>query len=149
MCLDGIRENLCDVLRELGRFAHVNGGSLEHIGGVDKRQVAKTTADFLLLKGRDEQPALTLLTGTSSTTETMDVGVALTGETNLDDVGDFGEIHSTGCYIRGEEDAGLCETEIICSPRTLLLSKFGVNFVASGARQRSVALEATIELVED
>jgi hypothetical protein len=79
----------------------------------------------------------------------MNIGVALTGETNLNDVGHFGEIHSTGCYVRGEENAGLCETEVICSPRTLLLRELGVNFVGSGARKRCVALEATIELVED
>jgi hypothetical protein len=75
---------------------------LDCIGSVDEWQVAETTADFSLLKGCEEDPALALLAGTTGTSETMDIGFAVTGKTDLDDVSDVGEVHSSGCDVGGE-----------------------------------------------
>jgi hypothetical protein len=79
----------------------------------------------------------------------VNVGVAFTGKTNLDDVSDLGEVHATSCYVRGEEDAGLCEAEIICCPCTLRLGELGVDLIGAEARQRGIALETATELVEN
>ena len=79
----------------------------------------------------------------------MDVRVALTGKTDLDDVCDFWEVHTAGCYIRGEEDTRLRMAEVICGTSTLLLGELGMDFETPETGERCVALEAAAELVKD
>ena len=149
MGLDAVRQNLAYLLGDFSRLAHVDGCSLEFICRIAEREVAETAAHLLRLKGSDKDPALTLLSGTTGTAETMDVGVALTGETHLDDVGDFWEIHTTSRHIRREEDTRLGVTEVVCSSCSLSLAELGVDLESTEAREGSVTLETTAELVED
>ena len=125
-----------DVLWDLGDLAHVKSGNFEFTSSIGERQITETAADFVLLKRSKEQPSLTLLSGTTSTTKTMDVRVTLTGKTNLDDVRDLWEIHTTGSHIGREEYTRLGRTEIICSPSTLSLAELGVDFIVAESSER-------------
>lgn len=97
--LGDILENLADVLGDLSGFGHVDFGGLEVSGGVVEGQIAEAAADLALLEGSDNQPALALLAGTAGAAKTMNVGFAIAGETDLDDVGDVGKVHSSACCV--------------------------------------------------
>jgi hypothetical protein len=88
------------VFWDLGGLRHIDGCTLEFICCLYERQIPETTGHFTFLKGCEENPAFALLACTGGTSETMDVGFALAGKTDLDDVRDIGEIHSTeGCCV--------------------------------------------------
>jgi hypothetical protein len=95
VCLNAILENLTDVLRHLGGLAHIDLSSLKAGCGLLERQTAEAATDLARLERCDDQPALTLLAGTTGTAKTVNVGLAVAGETDLDYVGDIGKIHST------------------------------------------------------
>jgi hypothetical protein len=122
---------------------------LDFASSVNERQVAKATADFSLLIGCEEDPALSLLAGTTGTSETMDVGFTVAGKTNLDNVSDIGEVHSSCCDVGGEEDTGFSVAEVVCCTGTLCLRELGMDFKSAKTSEWSVALEATAELVHD
>lgn len=113
VCLGGVLEDLANVLGNLGGLAHIDSGSLKLGCGIAEGQAAETAADLVLLKGRDDQPALALLASTTGTAETVDVGLAVTGETDLDYVGDVGKVHTASCDVGREEDARLAVAEVI------------------------------------
>jgi hypothetical protein len=150
MCLGGVLEDLANVLGNLGGLAHIDSGSLKLGCGVAEGQAAETAADLVPLKGRNDQPALALLAGTTCTAETMDVGLAVTGETDLDHVGDVGEIHTASCDVGREEDARLAVAEVIRSAGALALRKLGVDLKVAEVGEGAVARpEAATKLVED
>ena len=62
-----------DVLWDLGDLAHVKSGNFEFTSSISERQITETAVDFLFLKRSEEQPSLTLLSGTTSTAKSMDV----------------------------------------------------------------------------
>jgi hypothetical protein len=93
--LGGVLEDLANLFRNLGGLAHVDFGSLEVSSCVDKRQAAETAADLALLKGCQDDPALTLLASTTSAAKTVNVGFTVAGKTNLDYVRNIGEVHSS------------------------------------------------------
>jgi hypothetical protein len=149
VCLDAVLEDLTDVLGDLGGLAHVDLRGLELGCVVLERQASEATRDFLLLEGCDDQPALALLASTTSTAETVDVRLAVARETDLDDVGDVGKVHSTGCDVGGEQDARLACAEVVRGASTLGLRELGVDLEVADAGQRGLLLEAATELVED
>lgn len=100
---------------------------------VDKRQVTETTADFLLLKGSQDDPSLALLASTTGTTQTVNVRIAFARETHLNDVRDFWEVHTTCGYVRREENARLGEAEVVSGPCSLRLRELGVDFKSTEA----------------
>ena len=113
VCLGGVLEDLANVLGNLGGLAHIDSGSLKLGCGIAEGQATETAADLVPLKGCDIQPALALLAGTTGTAETVDVGLAVTGETDLDYVGDVGKVHTASCDVGREEDARLAVAEVI------------------------------------
>ena len=113
VCLGDVLENLANVLGNLGRLAHINDSSLKLGCGIAEGQTAKAAADLILLKGCDKQPALALLAGTTGTAETVDVGLTVTWETDLDHVGDVGKIHTASCDVGREEDTRLAVAKVI------------------------------------
>jgi hypothetical protein len=113
VCLGDFLEDLANVLRNLGGLTHIDIGGLKLGCGIAEGQAAKTAADLVPLKGCDDQPALALLAGTTGTAETVDVGLAVTGKTNLDHVGDVGKVHTASCDVGREENARLAVTEVI------------------------------------
>jgi hypothetical protein len=85
-----------------GLLGHVGPGSGERDGILldwDTAEAGAVAGIFALV---DEEPALTLLSGTGGTTETVDVGLSVTRDANLDDVRNVGEIHTAGSHVRGE-----------------------------------------------
>ena len=146
--LQAVRQDLGNVLWYLSRLAHVDGCSLQLVRHVRERQVAKTAVDFLPLKWSNNQPALTLLARTTSTSKTVNVRLTVTRETHLNDVSDIWEVHTAGRHIRREQNARLGEAEVVCSPCALSLSQLGVNLEATETRESIAALEATAKLVE-
>jgi hypothetical protein len=149
VCLSNVLEDLANVLGNLGGLAHIEFGSFKLACGILERETTETTADLALLKRRENNPTLTLLASATSATETVDVGLTVTGETDLDDVGDIREVHATCCDVGGEENTRLAGAEIVRSAGTLCLRELGVDLEATEARKGSVALEATAELVEN
>jgi hypothetical protein len=149
MRLNTVCEYFANVLWNFGRLAHIHGRSLKLACSISERQVAETTTHFGLLEGSQEEPALSFFAGTTSAAETVDVRVALAGETDLNDVGYFGEVHTAGCYVRGEEDTRFSVAEVICGTGTLLLGELGMDFETAETGEGSVALEAAAQLVED
>lgn len=97
--LSNVLEDRADVLGNLGGLAHVDLGSLKLGCSVDERQAAEAAADLALLERCEDNPALALFACASSAAETMNVGLAVAGETDLDDVADIGEIHASCCDI--------------------------------------------------
>ena len=113
VCLGGVLEDLANVLGNLGGLAHIDSGSLKFGCGIAEGQAAEAAADLVSLKGCDDQPALALFAGTTGTAETVDVGLTVTGETDLDYVGDVGKVHTASCDVGREEDARLAVAEVI------------------------------------
>ena len=149
VCLGGILENLADVLGNLSGLAHVDSSSLELVCCVIEGQTTEAATNLALLEGCQDDPALTLLTGTACATKTVDVGLAVTGKTDLNDVGDVREIHTTRCHIGGEENARFAGAEVVRGAGTLGLGKLRVDLKATDTRKGSVALEPTAKLVEN
>ena len=147
--LDAVRKNLSNILRYFGSLAHVHGCAFQFACRVYKGQIRKTAAEFLLFKGCENQPALTFLSSTTGAAKAMDVRVALAGETDLNNVRDVGEVHTSGRDVGREEDARLAEAEVVCGPSPLGLGEFGVDFETAHTGKGRVALEAATELVED
>jgi hypothetical protein len=102
----------------------------------------------VLFEGSEQEPALSFLAGTASAAEAVDVGVALTRKTDLNNMRNFGKVHTAGCYIGGEKNTRFCVAEVVRGPRTLRLTELGVDFKAAESSKRGVALEATTQLVK-
>jgi hypothetical protein len=73
MRLHALREDTANVLRDLTRLAHIDSCAFESICSIRQGETTETAAGFVLLKGSQEDPALTLLASTTSTSETVDV----------------------------------------------------------------------------
>jgi hypothetical protein len=149
VCLNAVLKDLADILGDLGGLAHIDLRSLELVCGVLEGHAAELARNFLLVEGRDDQPALAFLAGATGAADAVDVGLAVAGKTNLDYVGDVGEVHSAGCDIRGEQDTRLACAEVVGSAGTLSLGELGVDLEVADAGQRSLLLEAATKLVED
>lgn len=112
-------------------------------------QSRKTSSDLVSLERCQEDPALSLLTGTTCATETMNVGVAFSGKTNLEDVSNVREVHSSSSDIGGKQDSRVGMTEAICCLCTRTLTKLGMYLVSGKAVEGLVTLEPPGELEEN
>lgn len=80
-------------------IADIDRGALERGISLD-RKTRETASGFIHLHVRDDQPAFAILSCSCGTAKTMDVCLAISGEMNLNDMGDVGEVHASCCYIR-------------------------------------------------
>jgi hypothetical protein len=97
----------------------------------------------------EKEPALTLLAGASGTAKTVDVGLGVTGDTNLNDVGNVREIHTTGSHVRGEQDTSGGSTEALGAASALGLSQTRVDLEHFEFTQRGLAeVVGTAKVVE-
>jgi len=133
--------------RNFSGLGHVDRGAIEFVCGVDKGQVAKTTMQLVILERGEDNPALAFLAGTAGTAKTMNICVAFAGKSDLDDVGDIGEVHSSSGDVTREEHASLCRAEVFCSTSALLLGELGVDFVGAQTSEGTSSLGG--EFVED
>ena len=101
VCLYAGSEDLANVLGHLSGLRHVDRCTLQ-ILGFGEGQTLETASIFLHLKRCEQDPALAFLAGTTGTSNTMDISVAIAGKTNLDHVSDIWKIHSTCCNVGGE-----------------------------------------------
>lgn len=142
---------VCDkgeLLWQLGglRVLCVGRSALEGVVALDGKsgQLPPCVVDLFF---PDDDPALTGLVGSACSAESVNVLLATGGNTELDNVGDVGEIHASGSYIGGNEDARLGLPEVISSPCTISLVQTRVN----GVRRRQgvhVAGQVLEKLVE-
>ena len=86
-----------------------------------------------------EQPAFTFLASTTCAAETVNVGLTVTRNTNLDDVGNIREIHTTSSHIRGEQDTLTSLAEVVRTASAERLRETRVNLEQSHVAQRRVA----------
>lgn len=121
---------------DLGFAGHVHEGGLQ--GGVVglEGQVLEAVGEFATFELGDDEPAFAFLAGTGGAADAVDVGVATGGETDLDDVGDVGEVHATGCHVGGEQDAGLAVAEAFSCAGALVLGQTGVDLEDAGGSKR-------------
>lgn len=83
----------------------------------------------------DASAALDILSS-SGTADTVDVLLAVRRSTDLDDVGDVGEVHATGGDVRREQNGVFTASESICGFGTTGLSETGVDLDQIEREQR-------------
>lgn len=110
-----------------GRLGDIDGSDGEGGGVNAEGEVAETPAQGFALSLVQEQPSFTFLASTTGTTDTVDVGLAVTGNTDLDNVGHVGEIHTTGGDIRREQDSLASAAEVVRATGTSLLGETRVD----------------------
>lgn len=115
-----------DVSWKLSVLGHIDLGGLELSVWLDW-QTAEHLATLLHLEIGDEDVSLTSLVTTAGTSDPVDVLVTVWWETDLDNVGDTWEIHSTGSHIRGDEDGRWKLAEALRNASTLLLGELAVH----------------------
>jgi hypothetical protein len=116
-----VGQNLAHVFWHLGWLRHVYGRTLNLRCCVFDGQVSETPAHLVALEWRDEDPSFALLAGTASTSKTMNVRISIAGKTDLEDMGDIWEVHTAGCDVGREQNAGVAYTEVLCGAGTLCL----------------------------
>ena len=92
-------------------------GHLLNLGAVELLNLAHH-ADIV---GGDEVDGHTLATETTTTTDTVDVVLAVGGKVVVDDKGNLLDIDTTGEEVSGDENTGRSKTELLHDDITLSL----------------------------
>lgn len=131
-------QDLGGLAGEAVRAREVCGGGLEGLV-VLQRQASEALADFVVFESGADQPALAFLARSRGSAEAVHVLLAAGGCAHLDDVGDVRVVHSSGCDVRGEEDAALATSETLRSTLSLSLAQPGVDLVNASGVERMVS----------
>ena len=119
-------ENLCRLGWKLRVLGHVDLRGVEARVGHDW-QAAEHAARVLHLHGGEQNVAVAGLVATAGTSDAVDVLVAIWWKTDLDDMGDVGEVHAAGCYVGRDENGGCGAAETVRHASALLLGELAVH----------------------
>jgi hypothetical protein len=107
----------------------LTGDSLEEGGDllVGLLEKVEKVANDTSIAAVEESSGNTSVSGTTSTTDTVDIVVDVGGEIVVDDVLDVGDIETTGCDSGGNEDGATSRAEHLEGTLTLALGAVTVN----------------------
>jgi hypothetical protein len=77
----------------------------------------------------DQEPALTLLVLSSSTSQSVNVRLTVSRSVHLDNVGDIREVHASGSNIRRKQNTRFSRAEQVSGFLTLLLGELRLDEV--------------------
>jgi hypothetical protein len=114
------------------------GGRKVHVRDVERHLIDLGVVELLNITqhtnvlGGDKVDGNTLTTETATTTNTMDVVLAVGGEIVVDDERDLLDVDTTGEQVGGDEDTGRSRTELLHEELTLLLVHVTVLYKKEG-----------------
>ncbi len=123
--VDRLGQRFRNILWKLRILGHVNRSDLQGFVLV-KWQIVQSIVSFSSFKIRQDQPAFSCFVSATRSTKSVNIGITILRETDLDDMADVGKIHAARRHIRRNHDRRVSPAECFSSKSAFPLGKAGV-----------------------